>query len=236
LAEFADSTNFDSNKGLGRTPGRLGLLVPASVENPKQPSSSQPCFAESGIHVQADGKTVPSLADERRSRKVPGVCCRRGSGRMEMLNRVMLIVVSAVLAQALGAVCCAQTVRAAIDSPMSAGGLPPAVAAGSHWTAAGRQRWLWYSPQQWQFPAYLRPPVLFSLDTGLAPRDTWYADPFGRRELDMSRSAIEPPRTTRPERRTPQAYQWNEATGQAEPVELQRWGDRGGNEPVGDGL
>ena len=153
-----------------------------------------------------------------------------------LLNKVMLMVLSVVLAHALGTECRGQDVRAAIDSPISAGGLQPAVAAGSQWSAAGRQRWLWYSPQQWQFPAYLRPPVLFSLDTGSVPWDTWYADPFGQRGMEMSRPAIEPPRPARPERRTPQAYQWNEATGRAEPVELQRWGDRGGNEPVGDGL
>jgi hypothetical protein len=187
-----------------------------------------------------------------------------------MLNKVMWMVLSVVLAHALGTECRGQDVRgskkigtgsfgtadsprfspfplgagpvfsqplrAAIDSPMSAGGLQPTVAAGSQWSAANRQRWLWYSPQQWQYPGYLSPPVFFSLDTGVAPWDTGYADPVGQRELDMSRPAIEPPRTTRPERRTPQAYQWNEATGRAEPVELQRWGDRGGNEPVGDGL
>jgi hypothetical protein len=64
LAESADSTRFDSNEGLDTKPGRSGWMVPASVENRKQPSSSQPCFVDSGVHVQADGKTVPSLADK----------------------------------------------------------------------------------------------------------------------------------------------------------------------------
>ncbi len=153
-----------------------------------------------------------------------------------MSRKVALTVVCLVLAPALGTVACGQDVRAMARPPIVAGGLRLTNVAGGPWTTARRPQWYWYSPQQWRFPAYVAPPVFFSLDSGGSTWDAWYPDSFDQREFDAVLPPGESPRTIRSERREPQAYQWNEATGRAEPVEVQRWGGRRGNEPVGDGL
>ncbi|MCL4207222.1 MAG: hypothetical protein KJ000_32475 [Pirellulaceae bacterium] len=153
-----------------------------------------------------------------------------------MSRRVALTVVWLLLAPVLGAASCGQDVRVVARPPIVAGGLRPANVGGDPWTMARRLQWFWYSPQQWQFPGYVAPPVFFPLDSGGLPGDAWYPDPFDQREFDLARPSSEPSRTIRSERREPQAYQWNEATGRAEPVEVQRWGGRRGNGPAGDGL
>jgi len=91
------------------------------------------------------------------------------------------------------------------------------------WVTYNRVRWFWYMPQEWQFPGFLQAPALLS------------PEPMGATQIMTPRwgaTGVRPTATeirersdlNQPARPPAQAYRWNEATGRAEPIELQRWG------------
>jgi hypothetical protein len=95
--------------------------------------------------------------------------------------------------------------------------------------AYNRMRWFWYTPQEWQFPGFLRPPAFFSLDATSYPPAF---QPPQTESGDFAETVASESQTPRQFERKPfqtKAFRWDESTGRAEPLELKRWGGSRGS-------
>ena len=146
-----------------------------------------------------------------------------------MSTRLISIALTAITIPLSWTACFAQDFRSAVRPlAASADPLSPTVA-GQEWVTFNRQRWFWYMPQEWQFPGFLRPPVLISLDT-MGPTPTVApALPTNEPSTTTIDSVRESTQIQRQTRLQPEAFRWNEASGRAEPIEVQRWGGAQGN-------